>query len=73
MSTVRRRPELTTRRARPRRGTGHGSADIDSETPPDQLRYPDQDAVIIILTNTEGTKVRGMKDAIAERLLGSGK
>ena len=36
-------------------------------------RYPDQDAVIIILTNTEGTKVRGMKDAIAERLLGSGK
>ena len=36
-------------------------------------RYHDQDAVIIILTNTEGTKVRGMKDAIAERLLGSRK
>lgn len=31
-------------------------------------RYPDEDAVIVILTNTEGTKVRAMKDAIAELL-----
>ncbi len=28
-------------------------------------RYPDQDAAIIILTNTEGTRVHAMKDAIA--------
>ncbi|MEI9927699.1 MAG: serine hydrolase domain-containing protein [Sphingomonas sp.] len=28
-------------------------------------RYPDQDAVIILLTNTEGTRVRDIKDAIA--------
>jgi D-alanyl-D-alanine carboxypeptidase len=32
-------------------------------------RYPDDDAAIIIMTNTEGTKVRDMKDAIAARLL----
>ena len=31
-------------------------------------RYPDDDAVIVILTNLEGTKVRDMKDAIAARL-----
>jgi D-alanyl-D-alanine carboxypeptidase len=35
-------------------------------------RYPDADAVIIILTNTEGTKVRDMKNAIAARLFGDG-
>jgi CubicO group peptidase (beta-lactamase class C family) len=31
-------------------------------------RWPSEDAVVIILTNTEGTKVRDMKDAIAARL-----
>jgi len=31
-------------------------------------RYPDDDAVIIILTNIEGTHVRDMKDEIAARL-----
>lgn len=31
-------------------------------------RYPDQDAVIVILTNVEGTRVREMKDQIAARL-----
>ena len=31
-------------------------------------RYPDADAAIIILTNTERTPVRDMKDAIAELL-----
>ena len=33
-------------------------------------RWPDHDATVIILTNTEGTKVRDMKDAIAARLFG---
>jgi len=31
-------------------------------------RYPDDDAVIVILSNVEGTKVREMKDEIARRL-----
>lgn len=36
-------------------------------------RYPDDDAVIIILTNTEGTKVRTMKDDIAALLFAPAK
>lgn len=31
-------------------------------------RYPDDDAVIVILTNIEGTRVRALKDEIATRL-----
>lgn len=31
-------------------------------------RWPAEDAAVIVLTNTEGTKVRDLKDAIAERL-----
>lgn len=34
-------------------------------------RWPSEDATVIILTNTEGTKVRDMKDAIAARLFGA--
>lgn len=34
-------------------------------------RYPNDDAVIIVLTNIEGTKVREVKDELASRLLGS--
>jgi D-alanyl-D-alanine carboxypeptidase len=34
-------------------------------------RYPDDDAVIIVLTNIEGTYVRDMKDALAARLFGA--
>lgn len=33
-------------------------------------RYPDDDAVIVILANLEGTKVRAMKDLLAARLFG---
>jgi CubicO group peptidase (beta-lactamase class C family) len=31
-------------------------------------RWPQDDAVVVVLTNTEGTKVRDLKDAIASRL-----
>ncbi|MGN6111400.1 MAG: serine hydrolase domain-containing protein [Luteimonas sp.] len=31
-------------------------------------RWPKDDAVVVVLTNTEGTKVRDLKDAIAARL-----